>query len=73
MTTNHNDPETGNKNQVENQESEPILLKPYEAARVLSISAGTLQKITWPKGDLPVIRQPYSVEALREWVRQKSK
>lgn len=54
------------------QRPEPLLLKPREAAQVLSISERTLWGLSAPRGPIPTVRLGksvrYSREALQDFI-----
>lgn len=52
---------------------EPLLLKPRDAAKVLSISERQLWQHSEPRGPIPVVRigncVRYNVASLQEWAK----
>jgi predicted DNA-binding transcriptional regulator AlpA len=54
-----------------------LLLRPREAAHVLSISERLLWSMTAPRGPIPVVRigsaVRYSAEAIRDWISARQR
>jgi hypothetical protein len=70
----HESAAAGTVSPTPEQARQPLLLTSAEAAKLLSISQGTLWNNSFPRGPIPVVRIPgsrlvrYSLAALKEFV-----